>query len=72
MDMQKQGKIKKEDLIHSVKKIGQQKSSELRAPTVEDVETVYSQLGVEEDGLLNYDEYLILLFKVTLDNYGAE
>jgi len=41
-------------------------------PTVEDVEEVYSQLTVEEEGLLNYDEYLILLFKVTLDNYGAE
>jgi hypothetical protein len=36
------------------------------------VETVYGQLGVEEEGWLNYDEYLILLFKVTLDNYGAE
>jgi len=25
---------------------------------------------VEEENLLNYDEYLILLFKVTLDNFG--
>lgn len=58
--------------MHSVKKIGRQKTSELRTPSVEDVEAVYSQLAVEEDGWLNYDEYLILLFKVTLDNYGAE
>lgn len=58
--------------MHSVKKINVQRGSELRAPTVEDVEAVYSQIGVEEEGLLNYDEYLILLFKVTLDNFGAE
>jgi len=72
LDVQKQGKVKKDDLVHSVKKIGLQKTSELRTPSVEDVEAVYSQLAVEEDGWLNYDEYLILLFKVTLDNYGAE
>jgi hypothetical protein len=54
-----------------VKKINSQRS-DLRVPTVDDVEAVYSQLAVEEDGLLNYDEYLILLFKVTQDNFGAE
>ena len=41
MDTQRLGKIKKDDLIHAVKKIGQQKGSELRVPTVEDVEAVY-------------------------------
>lgn len=52
-----------------MKKIASQKS-ELRVPTIEDVESVYSNMVVEEEGLLNYDEYLILLFKVTLDNFG--
>ena len=72
LDQTKQGKIKKDDLVYAVKKINQQKTTELRVPTLDDVETVYSQLAVEEDGMLNYDEYLILLFKVTQDNFGAE
>jgi len=71
LDQTKQGKIKKDELVYAVKKINQQKT-ELRVPTLDDVETVYSQLAVEEDGMLNYDEYLILLFKVTQDNFGAE
>ncbi len=41
-------------------------------PTVEDVEMVYTQIDVTEEGVLNYDEYLILLFKTALDNFGAE
>jgi replication factor C small subunit len=41
LDQTKQGKIKKDDLIYAVKKINQQKS-ELRVPTLDDVETVYS------------------------------
>ena len=41
LDTQKAGKIKKEELIHSVKKLNAQRTSELRAPSVEDVETVY-------------------------------
>lgn len=43
---------------------------ELRVPPIEDIETVYSSMGVEEDGFLNYDEYLIILFKVSLENFG--
>ena len=69
--MTKVGKIKKDDLVFSVKKINQQRS-ELRVPTAEDVEMVYTQIDVTEDGVLNYDEYLILLFKTALDNFGAE
>ena len=71
LDVTKVGKIKKDDLVFAVKKINQQKS-ELRVPTVEDVEMVYTQIDVVEDGVLNYDEYLILLFKTALDNFGAE
>ena len=44
--------------------------TDLRVPTVEDIDTVYSNISVEEDGFLNYDEYLIVLFKATQDNYG--
>jgi Ca2+-binding EF-hand superfamily protein len=71
LDVTKVGKIKKDDLVFSVKKINQQRS-ELRVPTAEDVEMVYTQIDVTEDGVLNYDEYLILLFKTALDNFGAE
>ena len=71
LDVTKVGKIKKDDLVFAVKKINQQRS-ELRVPTVEDVEIVYTQIEVSEDGVLNYDEYLILLFKTALDNFGAE
>jgi Ca2+-binding EF-hand superfamily protein len=71
LDVTKVGKIKKDDLVFSVKKINQQRS-ELRVPTSEDVEIVYTQIDVTEDGVLNYDEYLILLFKTALDNFGAE
>lgn len=52
-----------------MKKLITQKS-ELRIPSLEDVESVYQGMIVEEDGFLNYDEYLILLFKVSLDNFG--
>ena len=71
LDVTKVGKIKKDDLVFSVKKINHQRS-ELRVPTAEDVEMVYTQIDVTEDGVLNYDEYLILLFKTALDNFGAE
>jgi Ca2+-binding EF-hand superfamily protein len=73
LDVTKVGKIKKDDLVFSVKKVNQQRS-ELRVPTAEDVEMVYTQIDVTEDGVgvLNYDEYLILLFKTALDNFGAE
>ena len=43
---------------------------ELRIPSIEDVESVYTGMATEEEGFLNYDEYLILLFKVCLDNFG--
>jgi Ca2+-binding EF-hand superfamily protein len=71
LDVTKVGKIKKDDLVFSEKKVNQQRS-ELRVPTAEDVEMVYTQIDVTEDGVLNYDEYLILLFKTALDNFGAE
>jgi Ca2+-binding EF-hand superfamily protein len=41
LDVTKVGKIKKDDLVFSVKKINQQRS-ELRVPTAEDVEMVYT------------------------------
>ena len=38
---------------------------ELKVPNEDDLDNVYQAMPVEEDGVLNYDEYLILLFKVT-------
>ena len=78
LDTKKQGKIKKNDLIDSVSKLrtaidksaesGDDKNKcELRVPNEDDIESVYCNMIVEDDGLLNYDEYLIVLFKVTLE-----
>lgn len=78
LDTKKQGKIKKNDLIDSVSKLrsaieknsesGDDKNKcELRVPNEDDIESVYANIIVEEEGFLNYDEYLIVLFKVTLE-----
>ena len=79
LDTKKLGKIKKNDLIDSVSKLrsaieknaesGDDKNKcELRVPNEDDIENVYANMIVEEDGFLNYDEYLIVLFKVTLES----
>ena len=71
----KSGKISKNDLNEAVGKLrkniektnnedGKQKC-DLRVPSEDDIDTVYSTMVVEEDGMLNYDEYIILLFKTT-------
>jgi hypothetical protein len=44
--------------------------TELRIPSIDDIDAVYSNVVLEEDGYLNYDEYLVILFKVTQENYG--
>ncbi len=41
---------------------------ELRVPAEDDVEGVYDSMTVVEEGLLSQDEYLIVLFRVTLEN----
>lgn len=76
LDQKKAGKIKKNDLIDSVGKLrvaidksaeDDKNKCELRVPNEDDIENVYSSMIVEEEGYLNYDEYLIVLFKVTLE-----
>ena len=53
----------------SVGSDGQQyQKCDLRVPSEDDIDSVYSSLIVEEDGMLNYDEYLITLFKVTQES----
>lgn len=74
LDSKKQGKIKIGDLLDAITKLktmqGQKSDDdkskcELRVPQEDDMEQVYNSMMVEEDGYLNYDEYLIVLFKVT-------
>jgi len=36
-------------------------------PSEDDIDSVYQTMIVEEEGMLNYDEYVILLFKTTQD-----
>jgi len=62
LDYKKQGKIIKDDLVKSASKL-REVDTELRVPTEDDIESVYSSMIVEEEGFLNYDEYLIVLFK---------
>ena len=73
----KAGKISKNDLVESVGKLRksiQKTNSEdgkpkcdLRVPSEDDIDSVYQTMIVEEEGMLNYDEYVILLFKTTQD-----
>jgi len=76
LDTKKCGKIKRLDLLEAVtklrknqesKELGDDKSPkcELKVPSEDEIDGVYSSMTMEEDGFLNYDEYLIVLFKVT-------
>ncbi len=64
---QKSGKIKKDDFVKAASKLNVSKV-DLRVPQEEDIEQAYSTMTVEEEGYLNYDEFLILLFKCTQDD----
>jgi Ca2+-binding EF-hand superfamily protein len=75
LDIKKVGKISKTDLVDAVAKLkasvdknnsadGKTKC-DLKVPNEDDIDTVYSTMNVEEEGMLNYDEYLTTLFKVT-------
>jgi hypothetical protein len=51
-------------LVEAIRRLNK-KSSKLRITKEEDVISVCSQMNLEEEGYLTYDEFLILLFKVT-------
>jgi Ca2+-binding EF-hand superfamily protein len=77
LDQKKSGKIKRQDLLDSIAKLRQTQHGnetddkgvvikcELKVPNEDDLETVISTMALEEEGLLNYDEYMVSLFKVT-------
>lgn len=79
LDQKKIGKIKKSELIESIGKLRQTQygndvddkgvviKCELKVPNEDDLESVMASMILEEEGLLNYDEYLIALFRVTQD-----
>lgn len=76
LDNKKIGKIKKTDLIQAITKLrntqfgsdtddkGVPTKCELKVPNEDDYESVLATMILEDDGFLNYDEYLISLFKV--------
>ena len=78
LDTKKTGKIKKNDLVDAVAKLRKsidktnaedgKPKCDLRVPSEDDLDHVYSSMIVEEEGSLNWDEYLITLFKVTLES----
>ena len=77
LDTKKQGKIKRQELLDSISKLrgtqdgketddkGTLIKCELKVPNEDDLDNVISTMMLEEEGSLNYDEYLISLFKVT-------
>jgi len=77
LDTKKQGKIKRQDLLDSIQKLRQTQDGkdtddkgtllkcELKVPNEDDLDNVISTMMLEEEGSLNYDEYLISLFKVS-------
>ena len=75
LDTKKVGKISKNDLVDAVAKLRKsvdknnsedgKAKCDLKVPSEEDIDSVYGSMSVEEDGFLNYDEYLTTLFKVT-------
>ena len=77
LDSKKTGKIKKRELVDSISKLRQTQfgsevddkgvaiKCELKVPNEDDLESVMASMMFEEEGSLNYDEYLIALFKVT-------
>ena len=77
LDTKKQGKIKRQELLDSIQKLrgtqdgketddkGTLLKCELKVPNEDDLDSVISTMMLEEEGSLNYDEYLISLFKVT-------
>jgi len=75
LDTKKVGKISKNDLVDAVAKLRKsvdknnsedgKTKCDLKVQSEEDIDSVYGTMTVEEDGMLNYDEYLTTLFKVT-------
>jgi len=59
LDFQKRAKVKKDDLIEAAYKLRDETLGphELRVPSGEDLESLYSSMVVDEEGFLNYDEY---------------
>ena len=74
LDYQKTGKIKKADLIESCNKLRSPDAAghDLRIPEGSDLEAVFQDMTVEEEGCVNYDEFQIASFKASLENYGED
>ena len=75
LDTRKTGKVQKQHLLSAITKLrGQQEADDkankcdLKVPHEDDVETALAGMVLQEEGVLNYDEYLVCLFKVTIDN----
>jgi len=84
LDTKKQGKISKNNLIDATSKLRKNiekqhqgiatsdqanaQRCELRIPSEDDIDSAYSSMIAEEDGLLNYEEYQVMLFKITIQD----
>ena len=69
LDFQKTAKIKKDDLVQACGKLrSPDVTHDLRVPDSVVIERLYHTLNVEEDGLLNFNEFQTLVFKATLED----
>lgn len=69
LDFVRTGKIKKDDLIQACCKLRSPDSThDLRIPDSLILEKLSNTMSVEEDGLLNYNEFQTLIFRSTLED----
>jgi Ca2+-binding EF-hand superfamily protein len=70
LDFLRRQKIKKDDLMAAVNKLRDESIGphELRIPPVSELERNYRAMQLAEDGLLNFEEFQLLMYRATLDD----
>ena len=70
LDYKRTGKVSKDDLVDACNKLASNEidKHELRVPQGEDLNRIYNTMKVTEDGMLNYDEFQILVFKAITED----
>ena len=73
LDPKHQGKVHIEDFMKGAAKLRTEELAskhELRVPAPDDIEMILSTMSPEDPAALTRDEFLIVLLKATLDNFG--
>ena len=74
LDFGKTGKVKRQELVESCEKLRSSEAGnhDLRIPEGNDLDRVCELVNFEEEGMINYDEFQVVVFKATLENYGED